>query len=395
MSLFFKSKNKIKNVLVFDIGSSSVGGSVVSISEKYNKIKPDIIKSIRDEMVERGDVSFDILLKDMLNSLNDVVNFIYNSKTGVPEEAFCVLASPWYLSEIRNIKYSRETPFVFTNKLASELLQKEINLMNISYEKKYSDSDSIPSLIENHIMEVIVDGVSDFSPLGKKVKSIEMNVIISLCPKVLLNKINEIISKTFLQIPITFSSFMADSYLAVRDQHIGIDSYLLMDIGGEVTDVTLIKNNIIKSSITFPSGKRSIFNYLSNELRVELRDAKELFKLFMSNNLSIDLDKKISMSLNSIRDIWAKKFIESFMILPYAPSDIPSIIFVTVDDDVNKWFTSILETNKNIKTFFDERKIVIVTLAPSVFIDSFNNSNLKDDLFLMIDSVALFKKLNK
>lgn len=395
MSLFFKSKNKIKNVLVFDIGSSSVGGSVVSISEKYNKIKPDIIKSIRDEMVERGDVSFDILLKDMLNSLNDVVNFIYNSKTGVPEEAFCVLASPWYLSEIRNIKYSRETHFVFTNKLASELLQKEINLMNISYEKKYSDSDSIPSLIENHIMEVIIDGVSDFSPLGKKVKSIEMNVIISLCPKVLLNKINEIISKTFPQISISFSSFMADSYLAVRDQHIGIDSYLLMDIGGEVTDVTLIKDNIIKSSITFPYGKRSIFNYLSNELRVELRDAKELFKLFMSNNLSIDLDKKISMSLNSIRDIWAKKFIESLMILPYAPSDIPSIIFITVDDDVNKWFTSILETNKNIRTFFDERKIVIVTLAPSVFIDSFNNSNLKDDLFLMIDSVALFKKLNK
>ena len=67
MGFLFSSK-KEKLIAVFDIGSGSVGGSLVRIPTDQKEL-PTIINSTRVEIVERDDVKFDRFLKDMILAL--------------------------------------------------------------------------------------------------------------------------------------------------------------------------------------------------------------------------------------------------------------------------------------------------------------------------------------
>jgi len=104
-------------------------------------------------------------------------------------------------------------------------------------------------------------------------------MIISLIPGLFLDKIRAVLSKTFHHIDVNFSSFMVSTYLAVKDKYIAPDSYLLIDISGEVTDVGIVTKGVLKSVLSFPFGKKTFFKFMCTKLEIELRDAEELFKL--------------------------------------------------------------------------------------------------------------------
>ena len=61
MSLFTK-KNKDKNILIFDIGSGSVGGAYVKIPFEKNKL-PVILKTTRTEIIFKNEMDTNKLIK--------------------------------------------------------------------------------------------------------------------------------------------------------------------------------------------------------------------------------------------------------------------------------------------------------------------------------------------
>ncbi len=178
MGFLFSSKKK-KLVAVFDIGSGSVGGALVEIPSDKNEL-PTIISSTRVEIVEREDLDFNLFLKDMILALGFAARNIYNSKKGAPDEIVCVLASPWYISETRLIKMSRDNSFTFTTKIVDELLAKELSSLDSLYKAKYGETESLPEVIENPVVGVSLNGYHISDPLGKKTRSIEMNMVISI-----------------------------------------------------------------------------------------------------------------------------------------------------------------------------------------------------------------------
>jgi len=136
--------------------------------------------------------------------------------------------------------------------------QKEISSLAQLYKTKYGALDSAPEMIEQHTMDVSLNGYSVNEPLGKKCNLLEMNMIISLAPKLCLDKIRETLSKTFHHINVTFSSFTVDSFLAIRHKYIAPDSYLLLDISAEITDVGIVTKGVLKSFI-FSFRQKYIF----------------------------------------------------------------------------------------------------------------------------------------
>ncbi len=298
MGLFTSSK-KERIVAIFDIGSGSVGGAITRIPADGKEI-PTIIKSARTEVPIRDDLNFSVLLEDMLLALNATATSLYEGKVGVPDEIVCVLASPWYLSETRIIKIAKEHSFVFTKKLADESLSKEISALKSSYENKYGGVKSAPEVMEHHVMGISLNGYLVDDPIGKRSKSVEMHMFISLSPKSCLDKIRQTLSNTFHEMPISFSSFVMSSYLAVRDKYVTPESYLLLDIGGEVTDVAIISKGMLTASLSFPFGKNTFFKYIYTKMEIELRDAKELFKLFSTNSLAAKNKQKAESLFKSI-----------------------------------------------------------------------------------------------
>ncbi len=391
--LFRESKKKEKLVVIFDIGSGSVGGAIARIPTD-GKGLPVIIKLARTEIEFQAELNFGLFMKDMLKALNTTAISLYKEMVGAPEEIVVVLASPWYLSETRTIKMSKDKVFTFTKKLADELLQKEIEALNEMYQKKYGGIDSTPEVIENQVLDVSLNGYSVEDPIGKSSKSIEMSMIISLSPKICLEKIRNTIGKTFHHSHIKFSSFVVSSYLAVRDKYVATDSYLLLDIGGEVTDVAIISKGILKASLSFPFGKKIFFKYICTKLNIELRDAKELFTLYSLGALSERRKKKVSPLFQSIENSWGEAFRMCIGTLPHILT-LPSTIFVTADEDIRGWFVNVIKNEPYIQSMVAERKCTVITLEGPEFLNMCKVEGGTCDPFLMIEAIAITRKMEK
>src|SRR3989344_9661603 len=108
MSIFKSNKKKDELALVFDIGSSSVGGALFLMQK--NGV-PKIIYSVRESISLEKKLSFDRFFSLTLKSLEMVANKINLAGLGAPKKTFCVLSSPWYASQTRNILLKKDTPF--------------------------------------------------------------------------------------------------------------------------------------------------------------------------------------------------------------------------------------------------------------------------------------------
>ncbi len=393
MGFLFRLNKKEKLIAIFDIGSGSVGGAIVLIPSDGKGI-PVILGSVRTDIKFHENFDFNLFMKDMVSALHSTASSLYNNKFGVPTEIFCILASPWYLSETRTIKMTREKPFIFTKRIASELIQKEVSGLNESYKNKYSNLDSIPEVIEQHTMNVFLNGYEVEDPLGKKCESIEMNMVISMVPKVCLDKIKETLSQTFHHINVNFSSFTVATYLAVRGKYVAPESYLLLDISGEITDVGIVTKGVLKSVLSFPFGKKTFFKYMCTKLEIELRDAEELFKLYSSGNLSEKYKKKVIPLFASIENSWGEAFRSCISTLPRTLI-LPGTIFLTADNDIKSWFADVLRSEEHIQSMVSDKKCMVVTLDGPEFINMCDIKNGACDPFLMIEAISIMRKLFK
>jgi len=395
MGIFSDSstKHKEETVAIFDIGSSSVGGAIARIPLDGQSI-PVIIKSFRTEFTFREEINFSMFLKDMLVALETTAKELYASKVGAPKRIVCVLASPWYLSETRIIKMTRDKAFTFTDKIADELLQKEITALNDLYQGKYGGLNSTPEVIENHISGVTLNGYHVSDPIGKRSKSIEMNMIVSLSPKTCLDQVRETLSSIYHSTPVKFSSFVVSSYIAVRDRYVTSESYLLMDVGGEVTDVAIISNGSLRASLSFPFGKKEFFKYISTKLDIEMRDAKELFKLFSTNMLAAKRQKKVVPLFESIANSWGEAFRNCIGGLPHTLT-LPGTIFLTADSDIRGWFVNVIATDPYIQSVVARHKAEVITLEGPEFLSMCGVKDGLCDPFLMVEAIAITRKAVK
>jgi hypothetical protein len=379
MGFLFTSKKKEKTVAIFDIASGSVGGAIVSIPYNKNAF-PTIIKSFRTE-IKKNNTDFDSFMKDMLLALHSTAQSLFHKKAGSPEEIFCTLASPWYLSDIRTIKIEKNNPFIFRRSLADKLILKEISNVTDLYRDKYEDKETL-EIIENHIISVSLDNIKTSNPIGKECNVALMNMILSFSPSSFIYDIKEIISKTFHNTNIQFSSFVASSYLAVREKYTSEESYLLVDVSGEITDIGIVIDGVLKSTISFPFGKTSFYNQICEYLEIEKREAKEFISLYNDGNLISIHNDNIIRAIKSVESSWNKSFKESLDLLSL-DIIIPNNIFLTVDEDLQKCIVDVL-SNFNIKT-----------LNGGDFLDICNVKEGYCDPFLMIEAIAIMRKINK
>ena len=393
MGFIFTSEKKEKLIAIFDIGSGSVGGAIVKVPLSGNGV-PIILKTTRTDIKFHDNLDFNSFLKDMNTALGMSANSLMEMKIGAPEEIHCVLASPWYLSETRVVKMTKEKSFIFTKRLGGELIEKEIASLANLYKEKYGSIDSAPQMIEQNTMSVTLNGYPVEDPIGKRCQALEMNMVISLAPKLCIDKIKETLSKTFHHTEISFSSFTVSTYLAVRDKYVTLDSYLLIDISGEITDVGIVTKGVLKSVLSFPFGKTTFFKYMCTKLEIELRNAKELFRLYSSGSLSDEYMKKVTPLFESIEKSWGEAFSNCVSTLPRTLS-LPNTIFLTTDNDIKNWFLDVLRNEEHIQSTSRDHKSTVITLDGPEFLNMCNVNEGTCDPFLMIESIAVMRKIFK
>lgn len=392
MGIFSKSRIGEELVLVFDIGSSSVGGALFFMQK--NKV-PKIVYAVREPILTEEKTDFERFLYLTTKALDTVAVKISKQRFGGPERIFCVLSSAWYVSQTRTIHLEKNAPFVFTSKIADSLIQKEVAMFEEEYLKKYAMSDAKVRPIELKNIKTMLNGYETNDPINQKAREVEMTVFVAVSGEQVLQKFEEIISRHFHRREIKFTSFIMTSFATVRDMYVHQDNFLLIDIGGEVTDISMIKKNILRESISYPMGRNFIIRSIASALHSTLDEAKAFISLYKAGHAAPEVEKKIEPHLVKAKNEWLKKFQSSLANISTDIS-IPAVIFIAIDQEFADFFGEIIRTEQFNQYTLTERKFEIMFLNTQALHGAAQfEENAVRDPFLIIEAIYINRFLSK
>jgi hypothetical protein len=323
-----------------------------------------------------------------------VAERIHKAALGAPQEIFCVLSSAWHVSETRMIDFKKNTPFVFTAKLAEDLVQKEIKLFEEKNMSKSAGVEAGERIIELKNIKTALNGYETLEPLEQKAKELEMIIFISMSEEKVLKKIESVIAKYFHSAKIKFSSFALSSFTVVRDMHAREGNFLLLDIGGEITNISMVKKNIHRQSISFPLGYNFMIREVSSGLGTTLHEADSLISLFRDGHAEESVAEKLGGVIDKLKIKWLKEFQESLANLSNDIS-IPSVIYMTIDKDFADFFMETIKSEQFNQYTLTESKFEVVFLDAQMF---YGNVAFKEPVVrepsLIIDSIYIDRLIN-
>jgi len=369
MDLFRRNTNSGQHfIVVFDIGSASIGGAFVSITPSQ---QPEIIFTIRRNIPFQEKLNFQRFLDSMITTLEEMFEIMQKSGGGVRvDQAFCILASPWYASQTRLVHYKQETPFIVTQKGLNKLIEREIGLFRES--KLFAHSKvggTPPEIMESKNIQMKLNGYEARDPYGKNVSELEIALYISMIPSNIFSSINESIVKFWHVPPVHFSSFSFTAFDTIRDIFVEESSFLFIDISGEVTDISLAKNNVLLESISFPAGKNSLIRAIVKDMHTSPTAAISEMNMYLEAKSTLEHGRQIEEILTKEIKEW-KLFFEDALSQFAIQFPIPRTIFYTADANVSEWFEDAIK-NADFSRFSPEDGKFAVKSLGSTFLSKF------------------------
>jgi len=333
MRIFSKTRSKNKNrsiALVFDIGSGSVGGGLVVLSE--NDL-PKLLYSARRDIVFQENLNFDRFVSSMFESFTVVVQNIQrkglqyiNTKELHPDNigySLFMYASPWYSAQTKILTLKKEKPFVVTRGLVDKIIQKE---------KKSSLKDTVVDdnkptsrgdVIERSVTAIKLNGYTVSDVDNKVAKDLELTVSTTTLSHSVASGLEDILRHHFYEGPVVHHSFPMTIFAAIRDIFDSVNDFLVMDVSGEVTDISLVKNGALLETASFPIGKNYVIRRLIKELGISSSEAQSLLRMYSEKSTTSASSIKTQEVMMDIKSKWSDGFnkalkeIEEELIIPH------------------------------------------------------------------------------
>gem|GEM_PF-855380 len=364
--LFGKKKEGQNFITVFDIGSASVGGAFVLLETGK---PPQVVFTTRIAIPFQKELNFARFFTAMQKTLDEV--FVAMKKAGgevVVDHAFCVLASPWYASQTRLVRYRPEkVPFVVSEKLVEELIQREVAAFRNS--KLFASSridNALPEIMESKNIQMKLNGYETKKPYGQKTDELRIALYLSMIPPNIKSSVQDAIEKFWNTQNVHLNSFSYVAYDILRDLYPLDSTFLFLDISGELTDVSLVKDGVLTESLSFPIGKNMLVRAIMNGKKAPPEIAHSDLSLYLREAMEGEHSGKVAEFIDTARKDWLSffedglsKFAEDF--------PIPPLVFYTGDEDIAPWYQErILEARFSTFTI-QEGEFTVRFLGSDVF----------------------------
>src|SRR3989344_1401099 len=260
--MFFPRLKKEKNILVFDIGSSSVNASL--LLKKENEIPVFLSFShLRLPLLENPD--FTHIERHARKAVKEIAEDVgKKNRKKMPDLIYMVLSAPWYFSETKNVKIQRRETFEVTEELVNKIMEDELELFNRKAREKIEDSIDI-EILENAEIKLVSEPSSLFRILSEMIN-----------PK---------------------------------------EGYLVVDVGGEVTEIYLVRNGVLENTKNFAWGANLVISRVASSLNIGLGEALSFFTAQSWGDIKEATDKKLSSSSLGVCSEWLTFLGESLSLL--------------------------------------------------------------------------------
>lgn len=390
MGLF--SRTDPNTELFLDIGSGSVSAALVYFPDaKEKNKKPTVLVFATNKIPVSEDVSFDTFFSGMRKALEASLIEVLKQKKHVPRQVRCFLASPWYVSKTRSLIYQKNTEFMVTEKLVSELFEKEIADCTNEELKRYKDAGDDARIIEKRTTSISLNGYPIENPIGKKTNSLEMTLFLSISPELILHTIESIIKRHISPRSIHFHPFILSAYMVAREVILSVQDFIMIDVGGEVTDMLLIRGGNISGTVSFPFGNHFLYRRIASEFVISIEDARTMFSLLVDGTLEADRKTRLEKVLSSAHTGWMEAF-QNALSKINKERVVPETIILIAPGIFGTWIREAIQTEDFHRYTLSDATFKIYNLDESMV--SHHVSVLGDthrDPFAMIESMYVNK----
>jgi hypothetical protein len=335
---------KEREDLILDIRSGSLGLAIIS----YAGAKREITHCVRKSLPLQKDFESSRLIVQVGNALRQLLTETQSQRPKFrPHKIHIVIGSPWHLSETSTVLHKSPKEVEYDEKLVRKLFADEESDFRVSHfgERK-------PETIEREMLLVTLNGYPTSRPFGRSASEIGITFYLSMIDTDFLDVVRSAVGSVWKADQI-FHTFPYLSLLSTKTLIQGhADSYLILDIGGEVSELSLIRNSVALEGFSFPLGAHSIMRDIASALGLTLPEAGSIYKAFTLGQVDKKISAQIEKVLSDIKIKWITylhNIFENISTLYVLPSVIVAvgnletgriIEEVITDEGISKLFTN-------------------------------------------------------
>ena len=377
--------------LMVDIGNGSIGGAFVLFSKKE---VPRLLYSLRLPFKVSDRPDSDRLFKGMGTLLDELLStmikkgfnsdYLQGNKRKI-ESALVTFSSPWFMSKTKHINLAKDKPFIVSRAFMDDITEKEEQIFEKELLKDNNDlKDNSFEVIEKSVIHTKINGYTLLDIIGKKTKLLDAFLCMSIVEKSIKNKVDDLILK-YTHIPkekIFMHSFPLVSFVTIRDIFHDTSNFIIMDITGEVTDLTLVLDDIITKTVSFPSGKNFVIRQISKAFKVPSEIAISTLHAYTAEKTNDFIHKQMQAVFTDIEKEWSIYLEESLAEL--SPNMVfPSNLYITSDSDIVPLYLDFLKLSKTDSTSTWRNNLNIIHLNQEIISSLYkNNSTMPSDEFI-------------
>jgi len=332
----FWNKNKHEFSLVLDIGSASVGVALIEV--KANSKKPTLHSTVRVPVALSEKPTFDVFLPKIIGFLEKALLLkLKKKKVASIKNAYCFYASPWYDANTNKVQIHKSYPVEITKHFIENILsdEKKNFLEGVSSDEDY--------FTEQKVIDVRLNGYKTNAPIGKKAMDIDMSVFLSAIPKRVVDSVEKMIEKHLHVKHIYHHSFPLASYSSLIDIFPLENTFAVIDVTGEITDMYFVRDDVLKTIHSFPSGRNLLIRKVAEAFDVSVELAVSYLDLYFSGDAEEKFNNQMEAATKSVKEEW-DIYCKNGMGEICGDEPIPDKVFLMIDDDVRSMFKKIAES---------------------------------------------------
>ncbi|MCX6717320.1 MAG: hypothetical protein NTU76_01425, partial [Candidatus Taylorbacteria bacterium] len=394
------SKSKLIKVIKdkpFDIRDTFISVAVVKISADN---KPEMILCQNFKISLQDNLNYKKGLNEMLNTVDTAIVSLRkklikignNQKIG--RYSFFI-GSPWSISKSKLIKVIKDKPFDINESFLKKVILSDeeylINKISLKTEEKEW------KILEEKVIQSKLNGYKVEKIYGKKASDIELEIFVSFIPYEIKDRLSFFVDKKNIWgIKRTSNSCILSSYSFLRDLFSDKNDFVYIDIGNNLTDIYIVKEDIIHGIISFPLGEEDIIESISKRTNT----LPEIIKSKLNLNCSVGCDEKTIEDIGNLvktgLSMWLFKF-RSTVSRICNEKDLPNNIFMITNTDLTKLFANELKNNDSFNLLRNiGGKTDVVLINESVIDNQIINGNVfSGEPYVKMDLIFLYKLIKQ
>ncbi len=303
MKLFGFGKQKEEIIAILDIGSASVGGAIVRDAALSN---PEILTSARVPINFLPNVDFQAFWGCARNAAKKTLRRLLKDFPKGAGRVACVFSSPWFISQTRIISVTRDEQFEVDEDFFNKLIDNEISIFKSQWQSKTERLRGEPEVLEHKVMKVALNGYRTSKPLGKRAKTLKAHIYMSLGIKRAKEDLEKDILDNFGDASVSFHTLPFAAFTSLRNIISPEWGYIFADIGGEVSDISLVREDVLEETVSFPAGKNLPTRMAAAKFKTPVEDAASLVQRFARGHASAADAAKMAPVMEEAKEEWRR-----------------------------------------------------------------------------------------